>query len=138
RGAGRAGRVEDDTQTPGADVLRAAGIRSAVGTPIVVGGRVWGAIALLSPRPAALPEDTAARLADFTELVATALANAESRAALSTLADEQGALRRVATLVAREASPVELLGAVAEGGARVLDVDAVGKLRFDPDGTAAV
>ena len=79
-----------------------------------------------------------ARLADFTELVATALANAESRAALSQLADEQAALRRVATLVAREASPVELLAAVADEVARVLDVEAVGMLRFEPDGTATL
>ena len=140
RHTGRAARVEDYAQTPGdgAGVVRAAGMRSAVGSPIVVGGRVWGAIVLLSPRRASLPEDTGARLADFTELVATALANAESRAALSQLADEQAALRRVATLVAREASPVELLETVAEEVARVLDVEAVGMLRFEPDGTATL
>jgi len=84
-------------------------MRSAVGSPIVVGGRVWGAVVLLSPRSPSRPEEAGARLADFTDLVATALANAESRAALSQLAEEQAALRRVATLVAREASPVELL-----------------------------
>ena len=116
RQTGRAARVEDFAQTPGdgAAVARAAGMRSAVGSPIVVEGGLWGAIVLLSPRRASLPEDMEARLADFTELVATALANAESRAALSQLADEQAALRRVATLVAREASPVELLETVAE------------------------
>ena len=140
RQTGHAARVEDYAQTPGdgAGVVRAAGMRSAVGTPIVVGGRVWGALVLLSPRRASLPEDTGARLADFTDLVATALANAESRAALSQLADEQAALRRVATLVAREASPVELLETVAEEVARVLDVEAVGMLRFEPDGTATL
>src|SRR3954451_10092442 len=136
RHTGRAARVEDYAQAPGdgAGAVRAAGMRSAVGSPIVVGGRVWGAIVLLSPRRASFPEDTGARLADFTDLVATALANAESRAALSELADEQAALRRVATLVAREASPVELLAAVVREVARVLDVEAVGMLRFEPDG----
>ena len=140
RQTGRAARVEDYAQTPGdgAAVVRAAGMRSAVGSPIVVEGGVWGAIVLLSPRRASLPEDAGARLADFTELVATALANAESRAALSQLADEQAALRRVATLVAREASPVELLETVAEEVARVVDVEAVGMLRFEPDGTATL
>src|SRR4051794_32802733 len=139
RHTGRTARVEDYAETPGdADVVRAAGLRSAIGSPIVVGGRVWGAILLLSPRRASIPEDPGARLADFTELVATALANAESRAALSQLADEQAALRRVATLVAREASPVELLAAVTEEVARVLDVEAVGMLRFEPDGTATL
>src|SRR3954451_17613106 len=131
RHTGHASRVEDYAEAPGDDagVVGAAGMRSAVGTPIVVGGRVWGAIVLLSPRRASLPEDTEARLADFTELVATALANAESRAALSQLADEQAARWRVATLVAREASPVELLAAVADEVARVVDVEAVGMLR---------
>jgi PAS domain S-box-containing protein len=140
RETGRAARVEDYAQEPGdaAGAVRAAGMRSAVGSPIVVGGGVWGAIVLLSPRSASLPEDTGARLADFTDLVATALANAESRTALSQLADEQAALRRVATLVAREASPVELLATVAEEVARVLDVEAVGMLRFEPDGTATL
>ena len=140
RQSGRAARVEDYAQTPGdgAPVLPAAGMRSAVGSPIVVEGRVWGAIVLLSPRRASLPEDAEARLADFTELVATALANAESRAALSRLADVQAALRRVATLVAGEASPVELLETVAEEVARVVDVEAVGMLRFEPDGTATL
>ena len=140
RHTGHAARVEDYAQTPddGAGEVRAAGMRSAVGTPIVVGGRVWGAIVVLSPRRASLREDTETRLADFTELVATALANAESRAALSRLADEQAALRRVATLVAREASPVELLAAVAEEVARVVGVEAVGMLRFEPDETATL
>src|SRR4051794_10616743 len=140
RHTGHAARVEDSAQTPGNSdgVLRAAGIRSAVGTPIVVGGRVWGAIVLLWPRRASLPEDTGARLADFTDLVATALANAESRAALSRLAEQQAALRRVATLVARDASPAELLAAVAEDVARVLGVESVGMLRFERDGTATL
>jgi hypothetical protein len=48
---------------------------------------------------------TEARLASFTELLATAIANAESRAGLARLAEEQAALRRVATLVARGAPP---------------------------------
>src|SRR3954449_7084764 len=140
RQSGRAARVEDYAQMPGdgAAVIRAAGMRSAVGSPIVVEGGVWGAIVLLSPRRGSLGEDAGARLADFTELVATALANAESHAALSQLADEQAALRRVATLVAREASPVELLETVAEEVARVVDVEAVGLLRFEPDGTATL
>lgn len=49
---------------------------------------------LLSPRREPLPEDTEARLTDFTELVATAIANAESRVAIGRLVDEQAALRR--------------------------------------------
>ena len=54
------------------------------------------------------------RLADFTELVATAIANAESRAGVVRLAAEQMALRRVATLVARGVAPEEVFDAVVE------------------------
>ena len=57
-----------------------------------------------------MPADTEARLTQFTELLATAVANAESRAELARLAEEQAALRRVATLVAR--------GRAAGGGVR--------------------
>ena len=133
RHTGRAARVEDYAQAPGdgAGAVRAAGMRSAVGSPIVVGGRVWGAIVLLSPRSASLPEDTGARLADFTDLVATALANAESRAALSQLADEQAALRRVATMVARAPASEQLFSAVAREVASVLDVPGVIVTRYE-------
>ena len=62
----------------------------------------------------AVSRNTEARLTDFTELVATAIANAESRAALARLADEQAALRRVATLVAHGAQPEAIFEAVAE------------------------
>ena len=145
--SGRPARLDDYTDAPGqaAVVVQQAGMRSAVASPIIVGGRLWGAIAVLSSRREPLPESTEARLADFTELVATALANAESRAELAAseararkLAEEQAALRRVATLVARESSPVELLATVAEEVAGVLDVEAVGILRFEPDGTATL
>ena len=138
RHTGRAARVEDYAQAPGdgAGAVRAAGMRSAVGSPIVVGGGVWGAIVLLSPRSASLPEDTGARLADFTDLVATALANAESRAALSQLADEQAALRRVATMVARAPASEQLFSTVAREVASVLDVPGVIVTRYDADGTA--
>jgi GAF domain-containing protein len=59
----------------------------------------------------ALPPDTDERLESFTELVATAIANAESREALARLAEEQAALRRVATLVARDAPSTEVFDA---------------------------
>ena len=48
-----------------------------------------GVIFAGSTRDQQLPADTEARLASFTELVATAIANAESRAALTRLAEEQ-------------------------------------------------
>ena len=81
-----------------------------------------------------LPPDTEARLASFTELVATAIANAESRAALARLAEEQAALRRVATLVARGAAPEEVFAAVAEEVGQLLPVDSAALCRYEPDG----
>ena len=55
--------------------------------------------------PTAYPTTSRDRLTDFTELVATAISNTESRVPwLNRLAEEQAALRRVATLVARDAS----------------------------------
>jgi signal transduction histidine kinase len=63
--------------------VRETGIRSAVGTPIIVEGRLWGVMGAGSSLEQPLPADTEARLADFTELLAAAIANAESRAALA-------------------------------------------------------
>jgi signal transduction histidine kinase len=57
--------------------------RSAVASPIVVEDRVWGAVGVGS-RGDRLPAATEQRLAQFTELVATAIANTESRAELTT------------------------------------------------------
>jgi hypothetical protein len=48
------------------------------------------------------------------------ISDAEARDALAVLASEQAALRRVATLVARESSPVEIFGAVTEEARRVV------------------
>jgi hypothetical protein len=47
-----------------------------------------------------LPLGTEKRLAQFSELVATAIASSEAREKLRRLAEEQAGLRRVATLVA--------------------------------------
>jgi PAS domain S-box-containing protein len=74
-----------------------AGIRSAVAVPIIVSGRPWGAMMALSTAAAPQAASTEARLASFTELVATAIANTEAHQELQRLADEQAALRQVAT-----------------------------------------
>jgi signal transduction histidine kinase len=61
----------------------AHGIRSSVGCPIVVEGRLWGAIVALSATAAPHTDDTEEHLLAFTELVAMAVANTESRAQLA-------------------------------------------------------
>ena len=54
------------------------------------------------------------------------------------LAQEQRALRRVATLVASEASPERVFTAVSEECARVLEVNASAVFRFEGDDTATI
>jgi signal transduction histidine kinase len=60
-----------------------ARFRSSVGTPIIVEDRLWGAMVAASVRAKPMPARAEERLADLTELVATAIANAESRADLA-------------------------------------------------------
>jgi signal transduction histidine kinase len=121
-----------------AELAREAGLRSSVSVPIIVGGLPWGAITASWTREGSPPEDTESRMVEFGELLVTAIANAESREELARLAEEQAALRRVATLAAGETSPEELLGAVTEEAARVLETEAVGMLRFEQDGAATL
>jgi signal transduction histidine kinase len=107
-----------------------AGRYSAVGAPIVVGGVLWGAVTALSPEDRPLPEGSEARMAQFTDLVGTAIANAQDRADLVasririvTAADEarrrlerdlhDGSQQRLVSLslqarMAQESVPVEL------------------------------
>jgi signal transduction histidine kinase len=67
---------------PIADEARNIGIRASVGCPIIVGGRVWGVIAASSKGESPFPPNTEQQIGEFTELVATAIANTESRADL--------------------------------------------------------
>jgi signal transduction histidine kinase len=71
-----------DAAGPIADEARQLGIRSSVGCPIVVEGRLWGVIAASSMTDVPFPAETESQMAEFTELVATAIANAENQAEL--------------------------------------------------------
>src|SRR4029077_294296 len=64
-----------------ADMLARMGAVSTVSSPIMVEGHLWGAV--LVSRKDALPADTEERLDKFTELVATAVANAEGKSELA-------------------------------------------------------
>jgi PAS domain S-box-containing protein len=81
---GRAARLDDYDAAPGAfaAVVRRMGIVSSVGSPIVVEGRLWGAVGVGTQRER-FPADTEQRMTGFTELIATAIANADSRAELT-------------------------------------------------------
>jgi signal transduction histidine kinase len=122
-----------DVSGPIGETSRDSGFRSGVGTPITVEGRLWGVVVAGALREQPLPADTEARLGSFTELVATAVANAESRAGLARLAEEQAALRRVATLVAAGAPPHDVFAAVVEEVAQLLPVDLANMCRYEPD-----
>ena len=135
RERGRPARVDSFVGASGpiAREAQAVGIRSSVGCPIVVGGRTWGVIAASTTRAAPFQRDTESRIADFTELAATAIANAEAREELRRVAEEQAALRRVATLVAEAAPPGLVFAAVAEEAGNLLSAGATGLSRLDSD-----
>ncbi len=129
--------------------IRDARVRSGVGTPIIVQGRLWGVMSAGSFDEQPLAPGTEARLTSFTELVATAIANAESRSDLDAsrarivaASDEarrrierdlhDGAQQRLVTLglalaAAQTAVPPQLgelageLADIAQGLASVLD-----------------
>ena len=137
---GRTARIDDFADLPGplAADARARGTRSEVGAPVVVEGRIWGLMVAGLAMNRLLPPDAEARLASVTELLATAIANAESRAGITRLAEEQAALRRVATLVAGGAPPDEVFAAVTEEAGQLLAADQTTLSRYESDGTVTV
>src|SRR6185312_15007599 len=76
---GRPARVDDFPATatgPIGDAGRSTGIRSVVATPVIVAGRLWGALTMGTyddPPPA----HTEQRVAEFTELMFNATATTE-------------------------------------------------------------
>ena len=137
---GMAARTERFDGPPGslARAFRDAGVTAGAGSPIVVNGRPWGAMIAAAPEAGALPIGAEHRIAEFTELITTAVSNAQARTELRSMAEEQAALRRIATLVARAAPPDEVFGAVAEEAGRLLDASHAMMYRYDPDGAVSV
>jgi signal transduction histidine kinase len=138
---GSAARVDDDQWSTAsdrvADGLRTLGIRSIVASPIIVEGRMWGVVTALTRR-APFPSGTAARMANFTELAATAIANAETQQELHELAETQAALRRLATLVARGEPPETVFAAVTQEALRHSGNGTARMIRLELDGTATL
>jgi signal transduction histidine kinase len=90
--------IEDFDEVGGsvAAEMRSLGVRSAVAGPIILGGRIWGALSATWPHRAPIPEGAEDQIAAFAELVSYAIDNAEtreelvaSRARLVKAADEQ-------------------------------------------------
>jgi signal transduction histidine kinase/putative methionine-R-sulfoxide reductase with GAF domain len=134
---GRPLRIDDYTHIRSAvsQPVRELGIGMAAGVPVIVSGRVWGAVVVAAgyERPP-LPADTLDRLAVFTELVATAIANSDARTEIERLAGEQAALRRVATLVARGADTEQVFAAVAREVSEVMHLPVAAVQRYEDDG----
>jgi signal transduction histidine kinase len=80
----RPARIDDYAAASGplAEAARQFGLRAAVGAPVSVEGRLWG-VMLVGSLSEPLPAGTETRLAGFTELAGTAIANAEAQAALT-------------------------------------------------------
>jgi signal transduction histidine kinase/ketosteroid isomerase-like protein len=137
---GRAARVDDYGEVGGeiASVLRTMGLRASAGVPVVVGGQPWGVMVASANGTEALPHETEERMAAFTELVATAISNSEARAEAARLADEQAALRRVATLVTQNPPPADVFAAVAGELGQLLGVDDAMIFRYEDDSAVAI
>jgi signal transduction histidine kinase len=133
---GRPARVEEYTDLPGAiaAAARESRLNATAGAPIIVDGAVWGAMGAASP-DGPLPDHLEDRLAEFTELMAAAIANIEGREQLARLAAEQSALRHVATLVAERAPPTQVIEAVLEEVGRLVPTVAAGLGRYEADGS---
>jgi signal transduction histidine kinase len=78
---GRPARIDDYDDASGefGRAARGRGLRSAAGAPISVRGQLWGMVVAAYDRRSAAPADLESRLADFTELVATAIGNAQAQ-----------------------------------------------------------
>jgi PAS domain S-box-containing protein len=82
---GRPARVDSYEGLEGglAERLRSLGFRSAIAAPIMLSGRLWGAMIVSSVDPDPLPAGSEQRISDFAELAAQAMANAEAREQLA-------------------------------------------------------
>jgi signal transduction histidine kinase len=77
---------------------------------------------------------TETRLSQFTELLATAISNTESRDGLRRLVDEQAALHRIAALVAGGAGAQQVFDAVCAEAGRLVGATGVNLAHYTPDG----
>ena len=114
-----------------ARIARETGAGSAAGIPVVVSGRPWGTLVVTSAGATLPVAGSVACLAEFARLAGSAVAGGQARDELRGLAESQGALRRVATLVAQGTEPTEVFAAVAVEASRLLGVGAVSLVSYD-------
>ena len=80
---GRSARIDDYERATGpvAEAVQAFAVRAAVGVPVTVRGTLWGVLVAAS-QVGPLSPGVEERLVGFSDLVATAISNAESQGAL--------------------------------------------------------
>ena len=122
---------------PVADDLRKQGVKSIVTSPIIVEDRLWGVVTVLTRR-GRFPSETADRMTDFTELAATAIANAQAEQDLRQLTDIQAALQRLAMLVARGEPPEAVFAAVTREVLRHFGSGTARMIRYEADGSSTL
>ncbi len=135
--SGRPERIDDYAALAEAGFVTDHGLVAGVAVPVVVGGDLWGLLAVASSA-GPLPSGTEDRLSLFAEIVAAAIAGAEARDDLRGLADEQAALLRVAALVAGGVSGTDLFHAVTREAAALVDDEATTLVRYEGDRTFTV
>lgn len=104
---------------------------TSIMAPVFDQGDLWGGLAVHASRGHTLAADTERRLVGFAELVSTALANAGARAEIRRIADEQTTIRRIATMVARQAPPTEICQTVTEALTDLLAIEDMRLFRYD-------
>jgi signal transduction histidine kinase len=136
---GRPARINGErlAKGPFGAIVAKLGIRAAVATPIVVGGRHWGVTVAATSRED-FPAGTESRMADFMDLAAMAIANAGAEQELRQLADTQAALRRLATLVAQGEPPEVVFAAATREALRHFGGGTARMIRYELDGTATL
>lgn len=108
------------------------GFKASVAVPIVIHGRLWGALVTLGRREP-FPRSIVGHVSNFADLAGAAVAAADARGELTLLADEQAAVRRVAELVARDTSLDQIFDAVAVETSSLLGNLDSSLLRYDDD-----
>jgi signal transduction histidine kinase len=85
RRTGRPARNDDFANTAGRLAAHPGvqEVRSAVGSPIVVDGQLWGSIVCATLNAEPIAADAESRIAEFTELVATSISNIQARGQLA-------------------------------------------------------
>jgi len=132
-----------DLPAPLRERARRLGATQAVKVPVIVDGQVWGYLSA-SWRDTA-PPLVESRMARFTELVTMAINNADGRVRLdasherlAVYAEEEAALRRVATAVAAGSTTRQVFDTVTAELRRLLDIEGAILVRFEDDRTATV